>query len=55
MIPAVAAPERHPVGLDRDERRDARDSKRCRNAGRIVFRHFWDQIEMFDVLIVLVR
>ena len=41
VVPAVAAPERIPGGLDREERRDVRDAQRCRNA----FRHFWDQME----------
>ena len=42
VVPVVAAPERIPGGLDRDERR-------CRNAGRIAFRHFWDQKKMVDI------
>ena len=45
VVPAVIATERHPGGIDRDERRDARDAQRC----RIAFRHFWDQMEMVDV------
>ena len=49
VVPAVVAPERHPGGLDRDARRDARDADKLRNAGRFAFRHFWGQMEIAGV------
>ena len=42
VAPAVVAPDQVACVLDREERRDLRDSQRRSNAARIAFKQFWD-------------
>ena len=35
--------------MDREERRDLRDTLRCSNAAKIAFRQFWDRLRVVEI------